>query len=165
MVSSRTCANQVSFVAMPAFSPPSISTGAGSEVQREKPALRWSAYVPMHLCSALHGSVVGSLRETLRRRGAWIAMTQTYRAVICSKLGPPCALRIGHLPRSPLPAGSVRVAIAAAGINFPDYLTIQGLYQHRPPLPFVPGVEACGTIAEVAPDVPADAVGRKVIAR
>jgi len=92
-------------------------------------------------------------------------MTQTYRAVVCNELGPPGALRIAHLSREPLPPGSVRVSIAAAGINFPDYLTIQGLYQHRPQLPFVPGVEACGTIAEVAPDVPADAVGRKVIAR
>lgn len=92
-------------------------------------------------------------------------MMQTYRAVVCGELGPPSALRIEHLPRPPLAAGSVRVAVTAAGINFPDYLTIQGLYQHRPPLPFVPGVEACGTITEVGPGVADEMLGRKVIAR
>ena len=47
----------------------------------------------------------------------------------------------------------MRVALKAAGINFPDVLMIQGLYQHRPELPFVPGLEAAGVVAEVAADV------------
>ena len=44
--------------------------------------------------------------------------------------------------RGPLGPGTVRVALKAAGVNFPDVLMIQGLYQHRPELPFVPGLEA-----------------------
>jgi NADPH2:quinone reductase len=91
-------------------------------------------------------------------------MDQTYRAVVCSKLGLPATLEIQRLPRLPLAPGTVRVAIAAAGINFPDYLTIQGLYQHRPELPFVPGVESSGTIVEVAPGLDA-ALGQDVIVR
>jgi NADPH:quinone reductase len=92
-------------------------------------------------------------------------MAETYRAVVCRKLGPPEALGLEMLPRVALEPGSVRVGIAAAGINFPDYLTIQGLYQHRPQLPFVPGVEAAGTIVETAPDVDRAMIGRPVIAR
>jgi NADPH:quinone reductase-like Zn-dependent oxidoreductase len=56
----------------------------------------------------------------------------TYRAIVCEALGPPDRLRLRELPRAPLGLGQVRVAVKAAGINFPDVLTIQGLYQHRP---------------------------------
>jgi NADPH2:quinone reductase len=42
---------------------------------------------------------------------------------------------------------------------------VQGLYQHRPELPFVPGVESSGVITEVAFDVDAAAIGQKVIVR
>jgi NADPH:quinone reductase len=89
----------------------------------------------------------------------------TYRAVVCEELGPPGQLQLRRLPRAPLSAGTVRVALKAAGINFPDVLTIQGLYQHRPKLPFVPGVEAAGVVAEVAADVSGIAVGDKVMAQ
>lgn len=90
---------------------------------------------------------------------------QTYRAVACEELGPPEALRLRHLPRLPLGPGAVRVAIRAAGLNFPDVLMIQGLYQHRPPLPFVPGLEAAGIITEMGPGVEGLAVGQRVIAQ
>src|SRR4029078_2919506 len=43
----------------------------------------------------------------------------------------------------------VRVAIKAAGINFPDVLMAAGQYQLKPPLPFTPGVEAAGDVVEV----------------
>jgi NADPH2:quinone reductase len=89
----------------------------------------------------------------------------TYRAVVCSELGPPDRMRLQRLLREPLAAGTVRVCIRAAGINFPDLLTVQGLYQHRPQLPFVPGMEAAGVVAETAPGVGGIAVGDKVIVR
>ena len=89
----------------------------------------------------------------------------TYRAVVCEELGPPGRLQLRRLPRAPLGPGTVRVSLKAAGINFPDVLTIQGLYQHRPELPFVPGVEAAGVVTEVAADVSGIAVGEKVIAQ
>jgi NADPH2:quinone reductase len=59
----------------------------------------------------------------------------------------------------------VRISVKAAGINFPDLLTIQGLYQHRPQLPFVPGVEAAGIIMEAAADVRGFSPTRPVMAR
>jgi NADPH:quinone reductase len=89
----------------------------------------------------------------------------TYRAVVCSELGPPDRMQLQRLRREPVTAGTVRVSIKAAGINFPDLLTVQGLYQHRPQLPFVPGVEAAGVVAETGPGVETIAVGQKVIIR
>lgn len=89
----------------------------------------------------------------------------SYRAVVCSTLGLPETLSLQSLPRPPLPAGSVRVAIKAAGLNFPDVLMIQGLYQFKPEPPFTPGLEAAGEIIEVGADATQHAVGARVIAR
>lgn len=55
---------------------------------------------------------------------------------------------------TPLPqAGEVRVAIRAASLNFPDLLIVQGKYQMKPPLPFVPGSEYAGVIEAVGEGV------------
>ena len=49
--------------------------------------------------------------------------------------------------RRPSPApGEVRIAIRAASLNFPDLLIVQGKYQFKPPLPFVPGSEYAGVV-------------------
>ena len=86
-----------------------------------------------------------------------------YRGVVCTELGPPERLELQRLPRAPLGPGTVRLKLRAAGINFPDLLVIQGKYQHRPGLPFVPGMEAAGLVAETAPDVHAPMVGQRVM--
>jgi NADPH2:quinone reductase len=44
--------------------------------------------------------------------------------------------------------GQVLVKVRAAALNFPDVLMAQGLYQEKPPLPYIPGVELCGEIVE-----------------
>jgi NADPH2:quinone reductase len=44
--------------------------------------------------------------------------------------------------------GQVLVKVRAAALNFFDALMIQGVYQEKPPLPFVPGSEICGEIVE-----------------
>jgi NADPH2:quinone reductase len=72
------------------------------------------------------------------------------RAVVCHAFGPPEELRLEEVARAPLAAGQVRVALHAAGINFPDILMVAGQYQLKPPLPFTPGVEAAGEVIEVA---------------
>ena len=86
------------------------------------------------------------------------------KAVVCRELGPPESLRLETFAPSPLAPGQVRVAVRAAGINFPDVLMAAGEYQLKPPLPFTPGVEAAGDIVEVnaAEGV---AVGDRVIVR
>jgi NADPH2:quinone reductase len=71
------------------------------------------------------------------------------RAVVCRELGPPEKLRLESFASAPLAAGQVRVAIHAAGINFPDILMAAGEYQLKPELPFIPGMEAAGEVIEV----------------
>jgi NADPH2:quinone reductase len=86
------------------------------------------------------------------------------KAVVCRELGPPEKLRLETFASAPLAVGQVRVAIRAAGINFPDILMAAGEYQLKPPLPFTPGVEAAGDVVEVN-DADGVAVGDKVIVK
>ncbi len=58
--------------------------------------------------------------------------------------------------------GEVRVAIKAASLNFPDLLIVQGKYQIKPPLPFVPGAEFAGVIEAIGEGVKHLAVGTHV---
>ena len=128
-------------------------------------------YFALHLkvaqgrCAEPRGCKPVPLRAGGQSAQEWRMSEPTYRAVVCEELGPPDRLRLRRLPRAPLGPACVRVAVKAAGINFPDVLIIQGLYQHRPELPFVPGLEAAGVVAEVAADVSGMPVGDKVIAR
>jgi NADPH:quinone reductase len=56
----------------------------------------------------------------------------------------------------------ILVKVSAVALNFPDVLMCRGLYQVRPPLPFTPGVELCGTVVEVGEGA-VFAVGDRVI--
>ena len=71
------------------------------------------------------------------------------KKVVCRELGPPENLRLESFPSAPLAPGEVRVAIHAAGINFPDVLMAAGEYQLKPELPFTPGMEAAGEVVEI----------------
>jgi NADPH2:quinone reductase len=84
------------------------------------------------------------------------------KAVVCRELGPPERLRLETFASVPLGQGQVRVAVHAAGINFPDILMAAGEYQLKPDLPFTPGVEAAGEVTEVN-GAAGMAVGDKVI--
>jgi NADPH2:quinone reductase len=90
-------------------------------------------------------------------------MTGTYRAAVCVALNGPDAIEIRELPRVELPRGSVRIAVQAAGVNFPDYLLTQGEYQLKLPPPFTPGMEVAGVIAEIG-DTGQFAIGDRVMA-
>lgn len=73
-------------------------------------------------------------------------------------------LRLVDVP-SPEPSrGEVRIAVHAAGVNFPDMLLIQGLYQSRPKPPFGPGFEVAGVVDEVGQGVDTVTVGDRVMA-
>jgi NADPH:quinone reductase len=85
------------------------------------------------------------------------------KAVVCRELGPPESLRLESFAAAPLAQGEVRVAIHAAGINFPDILMAAGEYQLKPPLPFTPGVEAAGEVIEVDSAAQGVGVGDRVI--
>jgi NADPH2:quinone reductase len=87
------------------------------------------------------------------------------KIVVCRELGPPESLRLEEIPSVPLRPGEVRVAIRAAGINFPDVLIVAGEYQLKPPLPFTPGVEAAGDVVEVDSAAKGVSVGDRVIVK
>lgn len=86
------------------------------------------------------------------------------RALVCSRLDGFEGIAVGDLPEEEIRPGTARVAIDAAGVNFPDLLVIQGLYQDRPPLPFAPGFEIAGMVTETAGDVTSVAAGDRVFA-
>ena len=58
--------------------------------------------------------------------------------------------------------GEIRVRVAAAAIGLPDVLMCRDEYAFKPPLPFVPGQEVCGTVDAVGDDVDL-AVGSRVM--
>lgn len=55
------------------------------------------------------------------------------------------------------------VDIRSAGVNFPDVLIIQNLYQAKPALPFAPGAELAGVVSAVGPGVTNRRIGDRVI--
>jgi NADPH:quinone reductase len=87
------------------------------------------------------------------------------KRVVCRELGPPERLRLETFTSKGLAKGEVRIAVQAAGINFPDILMVAGEYQLKPDLPFTPGVEAAGIVTEIADDVDRVKVGDRVIVR
>src|SRR6201988_1880636 len=87
------------------------------------------------------------------------------KVVVCRELGPPERLRLEEVSSVPLKPGEVRVAIPAAGINFPDVLMVAREDQLKPPLPFTPGVEAAGDVVEVDAGAKGVTVGDKVIVK
>ena len=60
--------------------------------------------------------------------------------------------------------GHVLVRTHYAGVQYPDALQAQGLYQHKPSLPYVPGMDVTGTVLEVGAGVAHLEVGERVIA-
>ncbi len=85
------------------------------------------------------------------------------RALVCREYGPPEALVIEEHEDPKVESGKILVDVKAAGINFPDVLSIAGKYQVKTPTPFVPGNEAAGVVAAVGDGVANFAVGDKVI--
>ncbi len=86
------------------------------------------------------------------------------RAVVCKKLGPASELILGELPAPAPGPDEVVLNVMAAGVNFPDTLMIQGKYQVRPKLPFVPGAEAAGVVGAVGSNIKDVAPGERVMA-
>jgi NADPH2:quinone reductase len=86
------------------------------------------------------------------------------RALVVETLAPDyagCAIRELPLP-TPGP-GEVRVRVRAAAVNFPDLLMTRGEYQHKPALPFVPGMEMSGEVDALGEGVTGLAIGDAVV--
>ncbi|WP_197738406.1 NADPH:quinone oxidoreductase family protein [Tardiphaga sp. P9-11] len=90
---------------------------------------------------------------------------ESMRALVSYEPGGPDTLRLASLP-DPVPAsGQLLVSIAACGVNFPDLLMIQDLYQVKAPRPFAPGAEIAGTVVALGEGISGFKVGDRVAAR
>ena len=86
------------------------------------------------------------------------------RALVVDSLAPDyagCSIREVETP-APGP-GDVRVRVRAASVNFPDLLMTRGDYQHKPPLPFIPGLEMAGEVEALGEGVTQFSVGDPVV--
>jgi len=75
------------------------------------------------------------------------------RAVVCKQYGPPESLVVEDVAEPTIGADQILIEVRAAGVNFPDLLIIQNLYQFKPPLPFTPGGEVAGVVREIGAQV------------
>ncbi len=86
------------------------------------------------------------------------------RALLCHSFGPVEDLRLEETA-DPVPGpGEILLEVRAAGVNFPDLLVVQGKYQVRPPLPFVPGGECAGVVVGVGDGLDGALLGERRIA-
>lgn len=90
-------------------------------------------------------------------------MSETMQAIVCHQFGPIEQLVVESISIPTPSADEILIKIEAAGVNFPDGLLVQGLYQMKPEHPFIPGNEVAGTIMQVGADVPHLQVGRRVV--
>jgi NADPH2:quinone reductase len=75
------------------------------------------------------------------------------RALLCRQLGSLDNLEYGEAAAPTLGSGDVKIAVHASGVNFPDILMVEGKYQVKPQLPFIPGLEVAGEVVECATGV------------
>ena len=86
------------------------------------------------------------------------------QAWFCETLSGPDGLLWKDVPTPQPGPGEVRIAIRAASLNFPDILIVQGKYQFKPALPFVPGSEYSGVVEALGEGVTQLKVGDAVAA-
>ena len=85
-------------------------------------------------------------------------------AVVCKTFGPPESLSVENIASLPSPGPKqVKIAVHAAGLNFPDPLVVAGKYQVKPPFPFSPDMECAGVVTAVGEGVTEFKVGHRVM--
>ena len=84
------------------------------------------------------------------------------KAIRCNSYGPPSSLTLEVIAELKPGKKEVLVRVRACGINFPDTLIIQGLYQFKPELPFTPGSDVAGVVKVIGEDVKHLKVGDEV---
>lgn len=71
------------------------------------------------------------------------------KAMQITTLEGPAAMQLVEIPEPVAGAGELLIDVKAAGVSFVDLLMSQGLYQDKPELPFVPGIEVAGLVRSV----------------
>jgi NADPH2:quinone reductase len=86
------------------------------------------------------------------------------KAVLSKVVGGPETLVVEDVPSPVAGPGQVVLSIKACGVNYPDVLIIQDMYQFKPARPFSPGGEVSGVIKAIGEGVTAVEVGDRVLA-
>lgn len=86
------------------------------------------------------------------------------KAVSIQQFGGAENLRVDEIETPQPGAGEVLIKTSVAGINYADIMLREGKYFFRPPLPFVPGFEAAGTVEAVGSGVENLQTGQRVLA-
>ena len=84
------------------------------------------------------------------------------KAIVCKKFAPVSELVWEEVADPVAGPGEIVIDVKAAGLNYPDSLIVQGLYQFQPERPFSPGHEGSGVVSSVGPDVKMHSVGDSV---
>ncbi|OLZ42596.1 NADPH:quinone reductase [Natrinema saccharevitans] len=85
------------------------------------------------------------------------------KAIEVESYGDSDELSVVDVPTPEPEAGEVRIEIEAAGINFADIMQRRGHYPSGPEAPYVPGMEAAGTVDAVGEGVDDLSVGDRVV--
>ncbi|MCF6237858.1 MAG: zinc-binding dehydrogenase [Candidatus Marinimicrobia bacterium] len=85
------------------------------------------------------------------------------KAYVLNKTGNVDVLKITEVKPPLLRSGEVRVRIQTIGLNYAEIQSRKGLYGWAPKRPYIPGMEAFGTIEEVGENVPDLPTGKPVI--
>lgn len=86
------------------------------------------------------------------------------KAIVANEYGPLDRLAYADWPEPEAKGDAVIIKAEAIGVNYPDGLLVQGLYQAKPETPFVPGMEVAGTVAAVGEKVRNVKPGERVMA-
>jgi NADPH:quinone reductase len=84
------------------------------------------------------------------------------KAIQFDRLGGAEVLQLREIPKPELQPGTIIVRNKTIAINFGDVLFLRGEYIVKPRFPDIPGMEAAGVVAAVAPDVTDIAPGARV---
>ncbi|MGP9814237.1 NADPH:quinone oxidoreductase family protein [Rhodopseudomonas sp. NSM] len=87
------------------------------------------------------------------------------RALMSCEPGGPDTLRLLDVPEPVAGPGQLLIAVKACGVNYPDLLMIQDLYQVKTPRPFAPGAEIAGVVTALGEGVTDFRIGDRVAAR
>ena len=85
------------------------------------------------------------------------------KALRSHRVGGPESLVLEDVPEPAVGPDEVRIAAHACGVNFPDLLVIQDLYQYKPPRPFIPGGEVAGIVEAIGAGVDKVRPGDRVL--
>jgi NADPH2:quinone reductase len=85
------------------------------------------------------------------------------KALLSIQPGGPETLKLTDVPDPTAGPGEIVIRVKTCGVNYPDVLIIQDLYQEKPARPFAPGGEVAGVVESVGAGVTGFAPGDSAV--